>query len=83
MHLSNSRVGERPKRLRNPANWIPTPLRDSCFAQYRLTADVMEEDYTTRLPSEILSAILDELEQPAVLAGARVCHRWRHIAKRH
>lgn len=41
------------------------------------------KDYTKRLPAELLSAVLNELEQPAVLAGARICRRWRDVATRH
>ncbi|KZW01853.1 hypothetical protein EXIGLDRAFT_716499 [Exidia glandulosa HHB12029] len=40
-------------------------------------------DYTTRLPPELLAAVLDELKQPDVLRTAALSSRWRASAKDH
>ncbi|KZW03130.1 hypothetical protein EXIGLDRAFT_809277 [Exidia glandulosa HHB12029] len=42
------------------------------------------EDYTIRLPAEMLSAVFDNCDQRFVLMrAARICHRWRAVAKEH
>ncbi|KZV88103.1 hypothetical protein EXIGLDRAFT_772985 [Exidia glandulosa HHB12029] len=39
------------------------------------------EDYSSRLPTEMMASIFDLLAQPDVLRVARVCHRWRAVAR--
>ncbi|KZV95266.1 hypothetical protein EXIGLDRAFT_748225 [Exidia glandulosa HHB12029] len=41
----------------------------------------MGDDYSSRLPAEMLASIFELLSQPDVLRVARVCHRWRAVAR--
>lgn len=49
--------------------------------QHAESAPVAETDYTRRLPSELLISTIGCLDQPAVIAAAAVCSRWRIIAR--
>lgn len=40
-------------------------------------------DETTRLPPELVSSVLDNLEQPDVLTAASLSRRWRNVARDH
>ncbi|KZV90017.1 hypothetical protein EXIGLDRAFT_130631 [Exidia glandulosa HHB12029] len=44
-------------------------------------AVLVEDDFSGRLPVELLAAVFSHLEQPDILRAARVCSRWRAEAK--